>query len=367
MPKTHVGLIYGGQSPEHEVSVDSAHNVFEVFDRDEYRVTPIRIDPEGRWHVETPDTAALRDPDAPPRSIEEQHALFSPATGDGSEIATSKDSASALDPLDLDVAFPMLHGPNGEDGRVQGLLRTLGIPFVGADVLGSATCMDKEVAKRMMRDADLPVVPFRVLRYGDERIPFVEVQAELGDVLFVKPANAGSSVGTAKVTSEDEYHEAADAAFDYDNKVLVEAAIDGREIECAVLGNGNPRASTPGEIVSTAQFYTYEAKYDAEADQAHMEVPAEGLPDALLARVQDLATRAYHVLGCEGMGRVDFFVTEAHQMFINEINTIPGFTERSMYPVMWEHMNMPQSELLSALIQLALDRHERDARIKTKR
>ena len=373
--KIHVGLIYGGRSPEHEVSIKSARRAFDALASKRYRVTPIRIDRSGRWHIEEPASAALQNPDAAPDAApdtsanhSENHALFSPAD-DGAEVLTGRQrredgAAAELAPLDLDVAFPMLHGPNGEDGRVQGLLQTLGLPYVGADVLGSAVCMDKEVAKRLLRDAGFPVVPFRVLRFGNEAPPFEEVTEALNAAtLFVKPANAGSSVGASKVEQEAEYEQAVDEAFDYDNKVLIEQAMEGREIECAVIGNEEPRATVPGEIVSTASFYTYEAKYDAEADAAHMEVPAD-LPTGVAGRIRTLATDAYRVLGCEGMARVDFFVTPEHDLFINEINTIPGFTERSMFPVMWEHMEMPAGELLDTLIQLALDRHERDARIK---
>jgi D-alanine-D-alanine ligase len=258
----------------------------------------------------------------------------------------------------------MLHGQNGEDGRVQGLLHTVGIPYTGADVLASASCMDKEVTKRQLRDAGLPIVPFRVIRYG-QHLAFEEATAALGLPLFVKPANSGSSVGTSKVEDEAQFTDAVTEAFNYDNKVLVETAVTGREIECAVLGNEEPRASTPGEVVSTAAFYTYDAKYE-DADAAHMEVPAD-IPDAVAARIRSLATDAYRVLGCEGMARVDFFVTPEHEVFVNEINTIPGFTERSMYPVMWEHEGLSAEQLADTLIQLAFDRHARDARLKTTR
>ena len=368
----HVGLLYGGRSPEHEVSIDSAHNVFKALtEMERHRVTPIRIDRAGRWHVEDPETAALRDPDAHSGDATDEtkaRTLLAPAER-GAEIQTGgsqhgpQRGTEALAPLTLDVALPMLHGPNGEDGRVQGLLQTLGLPYVGADVLSSAACMDKEVAKRLMRDADLPIVPFRVLRYGADRPPFSEIEAALGTPLFVKPANAGSSVGASKVESEADYEPAVDEAFKFDNKVLVETAIDGREIECAVMGNEEPRASVPGEIVSEAEFYTYDAKYDEEADAAHMEVPAD-LPEETQARIRSLAIDAYRLLGCEGLARVDFFVTDEQELFLNEINTIPGFTQRSMYPVMWEHMGTPLGELLDALIQLALDRHERDRRLQ---
>lgn len=373
MVKTHVGLLYGGRSAEHEVSVASAHNVFEALDAERYRVTPIRIDRAGRWHVEDAETAVLHAPDDLPDAAEDSsadRALLSPADEDA-EILTGQwnraDGAARLSPLALDVAFPMLHGQNGEDGRVQGLLHTLGLPYVGADVLGSAACMDKEATKRLLRDAGLPIVPFRVCRHGGARPSFAEATGALGATLFVKPANSGSSVGVSKVEGDAAaYDRALDEAFHYDNKVLVETAVEGREIECAVIGNEEPRAAGPGEIVSTATFYTYEDKYSDTEDSARMEVPAD-LPDDVAERARTLATGAYRTLGCEGMARVDFLMSPEQDLFVNEINTIPGFTERSMFPVMWAHAGLPTPALLDELIRLALARHERDARFKTTR
>lgn len=359
MPRTHVGLIYGGRSSEHEVSVKSARNVYAALDPARYEVTPIWIDPRGRWHVGEAAEAALRSAGAEP-SAAPGRTLLAPA-GDGAAVLAG---AEQLEPLGIDVAFPMLHGQNGEDGRVQGLLETLGLPYVGAGVLGSAACMDKEVTKRLLRDAGLPIVPFRLARWG-EHPPYPEVTGVLGEKLFVKPANSGSSVGTSKATTEEEYHRALDDAFAYDTKVIVETAVSGREIECAVIGNEEPRTAALGEIVSTAAFYTYDAKYE-NADEARMEVPAD-LPEAVSDRLRAMAAEAYRALSCEGMARVDFFVTPGYDVFINEINTIPGFTERSMFPVMWAHSGLPTGDLVDALIRLALDRHARDARLKTSR
>ncbi len=342
MPRLHVGLLYGGVSSEHEISILSARNVLAALDPARYRVTPIRIDRQGRWHVEEPGASVLT----------------------GSDAVDDGDALPRLPSLGLDVAFPMLHGQNGEDGRVQGLLQTLGLPFVGPGVLASAVCMDKEVAKRLMRDAGLPVVPFRVA-YPHDRPDFDAVAGALGTPLFVKPANSGSSVGTSKVENEAEFKAALDEAFGFDHKVLVEQAVVGREIECAVIGNEQPRVAVPGEVVSTATFYTYDAKYEDE-DAARMEVPAD-LPGAVLERLRARALDAYRVLGCEGLARVDFFVTSDEDHYINEVNTIPGFTARSMFPVMWDAAGLPLGELVDTLIQLALDRHARDARLKTSR
>ena len=362
MERVHVGLLYGGLSAEHDVSIVSARNVYAAIDPARYRVTLIRIDRAGRWRVERPE--ALRGGAAPDDAGDE--VLFSPAD-DGAEVLIRRDAgdgAARLEPLALDVAFPMLHGQNGEDGRVQGFLTTIGIPYVGPDVLGSAVCMDKEVTKRLLRDSGLPIVPFRIVRRG-EQPRYEDVAEALGSTLFVKPANSGSSVGTSKADDAGGFAQALALAFAYDHKVLVETAIAGREVECAVLGNEEPRASVPGEIVMTAPFYTYEAKY-LDADASRMEVPAD-LPAAVAERVRALAVEACRVLGCEGMARVDFFVTPDGDVFINEVNTIPGFTERSMYPVMWAETGLPYGALVDALIQLALDRHARNARLKTTR
>ena len=356
----HVGLIYGGVSSEHEVSIRSARNVLAAFDPDRYRVTPIRIDRQGRWHVEDRETSLLTVGEE--HAAKGRHTRFTPGEDAAALRVRRDDRPAEWEPLAIDVAVPMLHGQNGEDGRVQGFLQTLGIPFVGPGVLGSAACMDKEVTKRLLRDSGLPIVPFRIARHG-ERLPYDEVTAALGPTLFVKPANSGSSVGTSKATSAEAFDRALEEAFGYDNKVLVEQAIRGREIECAVIGNEEPRASVPGEIVSTAEFYTYDAKYE-DPDASRMQVPAD-LPPMIADQIRSLAVDAFRVLSCEGMARVDFFVTPEFDLYINEINTIPGFTDRSMFPVMWAHTGLPIGELVDTLIQLALDRHARNARLKT--
>ena len=359
--KLHVGLIYGGLSAEHAVSIQSARSVYEALDAERYTITPIYIDPEGRWHAE----------DSPARLLQEAEEsssaeiLFSPMDDAGVVLARS-DEATELQRLNLDVAFPMLHGQNGEDGRIQGFLQTLGIPYVGAGVPASAACMDKEVTKRLLRDAGLPITPFRVLHRADKHRPtFDEVANEFGAPFFVKPANSGSSVGITKVERAEDYADALAYAFDYDRKILIEKGISGREIECAVLGNEHPKASVLGEIVLTAEFYTYDAKY-VDADASRMEVPAD-IPADISDRMRTMAEDACRVLGCEGMARVDFFLSDDLEILISEINTIPGFTLRSMYPLMWEHTGLPIGALVDRLIQLALERHERDSRIRTSR
>ncbi len=361
MKRLHVGLIYGGLSSEHEVSVNSARNVFEALDPQRYDVTPIWIDRAGGWNVETSPEHLL----GKAAEIAASHTLFSPMD-DAGTVLTSTDEAPHLQDIHFDVAFPMLHGQNGEDGRVQGFLHTLGIPYVGPDVLGSAVCMDKEMTKRLLRDAGLSVTPFVVAHRFDTRMPtFAEIADAFGVPFFVKPANSGSSVGITKVGDADSYDDALTYAFNYDRKILIEKGISGREIECAVLGNEEPKASVLGEIVSTAEFYTYDAKY-IDADASRMEVPAD-LPSDVADRMRAMAEQACRVLGCEGMARVDFFYADDGEILLNEVNTIPGFTSRSMYPVMWEHTGLPFGKLVDRLIELALERHARDSKIKTSR
>ena len=353
-----VGLIYGGRSPEHEVSIQSARNVARALRDAGHTVTPIRISPDGAWRVEDGPDALLAD------AAGGGTPLLFPAEAHGRLLRQSADGR--LGEVEIDVAFPVLHGQNGEDGRVQGLLQTLGVPYVGPDVLGSAVCMDKDVAKRLLVAAGVPVAAFATVRRTDRDGAAFEALAErLGTPLFVKPANSGSSVGVTKVEAADAFGPALDLAFRYDRKVLVEEAVVGREIEVAVLGNEEPQASAPGEIVSTAQFYTYEAKYQ-DADAARMEVPAD-LPADVAERLRQLAVETYTTLGCEGMARVDFFLADDGRVLVNEVNTIPGFTARSMYPVMWEQAGLTNADLADTLVRLAVARHRRDAAIETSR
>ena len=345
----HVGLLFGGVSSEHEISIRSARNVLRALESAGHRVTPVRIARDGRWHVETAaDLAGDGPPELDRRAV-------------GAELA---DGLAAFLALGVDVVFPILHGQNGEDGRVQGFVHTLGLPFVGPDVLGSAVCMDKVVAKELLAAAGVPVTPYRVVRRG-ETVEFDAVADVLGLPLFVKPANSGSSVGVTKVEAADGFPAALAEAFRYDAKVLVEQAIAGREIECAVLGNEDAQASPLGEIVNTAAFYDYDAKY-TDPEASRMQVPAD-VPPELSDEMRGLALRAYRALGCEGLARVDFFLCADGTLLVNELNTIPGFTERSMYPVMWEHAGLDNAALADRLVSLALERHVRDAAIATTR
>ncbi len=254
------------------------------------------------------------------------------------------------------MIFPIVHGTLGEDGCLQGLLRMADLPFVGSDVLGSAVCMDKDVSKRLLRDAGIAVTPFITLnRRNAARTSFDMAVGKLGLPMFVKPANQGSSVGVSKVNDEAEYHAAVELALGFDEKVLVESAVRGREIECAVLGNDNPIASGCGEIVVSSGFYSYDSKY-IDDQAAQVVVPADISVEAS-ERIRRLAIEAFEVLGCAGLARVDVFLTDDGEVLINEINSLPGFTRISMYPKLWQAAGMSYSELVSRLIELALERH----------
>jgi D-alanine-D-alanine ligase len=266
----------------------------------------------------------------------------------------------------LDVIFPVLHGPFGEDGTVQGLLKLANVPFVGAGVLGSALGMDKDVMKRLLREAGIPIARFiATSRYSSEEIDFDYAQGRLGLPLFIKPANLGSSVGIHKVKDREGFERAVSDAFNYDNKIVIEEYIAGREIECSVLGNNNPIASVPGEVLPRHEFYSYEAKY-LDENGAVLEIPAK-VSAEISDSMRQLAIRTFSVLCCEGMARVDFFLRNDSEIIVNEINTIPGFTEISMYPKLWEATGVSYRDLIDKLIELALERFEREKRLKTGR
>ncbi len=328
--KIRVGVIFGGKSTEHEVSLMSAKNVIAALNTKKYEIVRILIDKEGQWQW-----------------------------GEGGVKANPPLVESSVD-----VVFPVLHGSLGEDGTVQGLLKLMDIPFVGPSVLGSAIGMDKDVQKRLLRDAGIPIAKFLTVRAQEKgEINFAEAKKALGLPLFVKPANAGSSVGVSKVKKEADFMPAIEDAFRYDSKVLIEEAIEGREIECAVLGNEDPIASIPGEVKPNHEFYSYEAKYIDE-NGALLEIPAQ-LPKEVLKKVQETAVAAFKVLECEGMSRVDCFVTKDGRVLVNEINTIPGFTKISMYPKLFEASGISYSDLIDRLIQFALARAEREKKLET--
>jgi D-alanine-D-alanine ligase len=351
--KITVGIIFGGKSAEHEVSLQSAKNVYDAIDRSRFEPVLIGIDKNGVWRSTGGSLSLLNSSDPSRISL----------NPDGTPVAlcpasAGRLSAQALEPgvpsgPNLDVIFPILHGPLGEDGTVQGLLKLAGVPFVGSGVLGSAVSMDKDVMKRLFRDAGIPIGKFLAFKASEKTPSFAEITKALGSPVFVKPANMGSSVGISKVKNEAEYEKAVKEAFKYDVKIIIEEFIPGREIECAVLGNENPAASVPGEIIPTHEFYSYDAKY-LDENGARLEIPAK-INDDSKKRVQELAIKAFKTLCCAGLSRVDFFMKENGEVLINEINTLPGFTKISMYPKLWEASGIGYTELISRLIELALE------------
>jgi D-alanine-D-alanine ligase len=333
--RVRVAVLLGGRSSEHEISLASARSVLEALDPERYETVTVEIGRDGRWELGT-------------------------GSDDGS-VAETLPVPTANVPATLgevDVVFPVLHGPFGEDGTVQGLLELAGVPYVGAGVLGSALAMDKDVFKAVMRDRGIPVTRNITLRQGQApENPF-------GYPVFVKPARLGSSVGISKVQSEEKLAAAIELAFRHDEKVLVEEFVPGVEVECGVLGNEEPFASLPGEIVSHgfrgADWYDFSAKYDEGG--MDLVVPPR-LPEETIERVQELAVRSFVAGECEGMARVDFFVREDGEVLLNELNTIPGFTATSVYAKLFEESGVPYPELVDRLVQLALERHERRSRL----
>ncbi|MCX7120919.1 MAG: D-alanine--D-alanine ligase [Gammaproteobacteria bacterium] len=332
-------VLCGGQSTEHDISLLSAKNIIERLDKNKYSVSVVKINHDGQW---------LYFKNAAEFFSGAQSALMYIIPGDKNPFQT-EDQA-----IHVDCLFPVLHGTNGEDGTIQGLFELLQIPFVSGDYLGSAIAMDKDIAKRLMRDASIPVVDWIKVRKS-EKINYAEVKKQLGDILFVKPNSLGSSVGVHKVTDQYSFDAAIKDAFRFDEYVLIERAMIGREIECSVLGNANPKASLLGEIINHTEFYSYDAKY-VDGAASTVSIPAE-LSSKTMSAAQDMAITAFKALRCVGMARVDFFLMSDERLFINEINTIPGFTNISMYPKNWEASGLSYVHLLDELIQLAIERH----------
>ena len=363
MKKLRVGVLFGGRSAEHEVSLQSARNVIAAIDQKKFEIVPILITKEGRWLLGMlpPGSASRPSLAGVPKEGMEVIPTATPSVQGSLLPAACREGAPPLKPLD--VIFPVLHGTFGEDGAVQGLLELAGIPYVGAGVLGSAAGMDKDVMKRLFHERGLPIVPYVAVRRVDlqlnPRHVFAAVEKKFHYPVFVKPANLGSSVGISKARNRKELEQALHAAADYDTKVLVEKAILGREIECSVLGNEDPIASFPGEIIAGGEFYDYAAKY--LEDTAQLIVPAPLRP-MQMKRVQQLAVAAFQAVECSGMARVDFFLEKrTGRILLNEINTIPGFTKISMYPRMWEASGLPYGKLIDRLIELAIKRHRERA------
>lgn len=381
MKKLRVGVIYGGRSGEHEVSIASAAAIFKHLDRTRYEAVPIRIEKDGRWVLADKVPLALSASEV----IEQSRHATARAVRAGRETllvshpsedtlvtierrpaagaAEGEPDGAVVTGLGLDVVFPVLHGPYGEDGTVQGLLELAGVPYVGSGVLGSSLSMDKAMAKQVLTANGVAQARSRSFREHEITPSFPQqLVDELGLPLFVKPANMGSSVGVSKAKTVEAVRDAIDLALSYDEWVVVEEAITGREIEVAVLGNLEPRASVPGEIVPGAEFYDYADKYLDDGSQAV--IPARLSPEAT-AEVQALAVRIFHVLRCEGMARVDFFFEDGpggRGFLCNEVNTIPGFTPISMYPKLWIASGLSYAELIDELVRLALERQTRRRR-----
>jgi D-alanine-D-alanine ligase len=336
--RTRVAVLMGGRSSEHEISVTSARSVIAALDPERYDVREIEIDRDGRWELPRPSAPALEK------------------AADGLPVPVKNGRPQPLG--DVDVVFPVLHGPFGEDGTVQGLLELAGVAYVGSGVTASALCMDKDLFKSVMRDKGVPVVESETVRRWDRD----GLASPFGFPVVVKPARLGSSVGISIVREPDELAAAVELAFEHDEKILLEEFVDGVEVECSVLGNEEPIASLPGEIVPlSSDWYDYSAKYD----EGGMEliVPAR-ISSAASERVQELAVASFVAADCEGMARVDFFVREGGDVLVNELNTIPGFTATSVYAKLFEASGIGYGELLDRLVELALERRDRRASLR---
>jgi D-alanine-D-alanine ligase len=355
--RVRVVVLAGGRSSEREISFASARSVAAALDPERYEVLPVAIGEQGAWEL-LPSIAALAAPD--------DHSAALPASLlPGTPALATRGAGDTPAFADVDVVFPVLHGPFGEDGTVQGLLETVGLPYVGSGVLGSSVAMDKDLCKNVLRGAGSAVAPSLTVRDGhddpdDPALPGRVGQA-LGWPVFVKPASLGSSVGISRVRSGDELAAALQLGFAHDEKVLIEAAIDGREIECGVLGNTDPIASAIAEIRPHGDWYDYAAKY--EVDGSEIVIPAE-LDAATAARVRETALAAFRACECQGMARIDFFLRPGGELVLNELNTIPGFTRTSVYARLFEAQGLPYGELLDRLIELALERAARRARYR---
>lgn len=359
MKKT-VALIFGGKSAEHEVSLRSARNIAEALDKDLFTPVIIGISKEGGW-FRFPDTGVFTQTTKIVNKELPQHAEpVALISWQGQPALYSlKDHSHTT----IDIAFPILHGTMGEDGTIQGLFKMVNLPFVGCGVWSSAAGMDKEIMKRLLAEAHIPNAKYLLLT-PFKNTSYEEVVQKLGTPFFIKPANAGSSVGVHKIKSAEDFAVKLKDAFQFDHKVLAEEFIQGREIECSVMGhNRAPQASLPGEVIPQHEFYSYEAKY-LDDNGALLKIPAE-LSSEQLGKLQDLAKKTYQVMGCDGLTRVDFFLRTNGDFYINEINTLPGFTKISMYPKMWEATGISYKELITKLIGFGIEKFQEEQSLKT--
>jgi D-alanine-D-alanine ligase len=350
MNKTRIALIYGGRSVEHGVSINSARNIAKYIDKSRFEPFYIGITESGQWHLT-------------------EHIDKNISAGESLSLSLTTHEPSFVTPsgkiLKADVIFPILHGTDGEDGSVQGLFKVVDLPMVGTGVLGSAISMSKVITKKILKEAGLPVSPFLYGHFNNQsEFTFDRVRQQVGLPFMVKSASLGSSVGVSKVNSQADFEKALSEAFRFDDVVLFETYIKGREVECAILGNYPPETSLPGEIIISHayEFYTFDAKY-VDPDAVKIEIPANVTPSEA-EKIRTLSLRAYQELACEDFARVDLFLTENGEVFINEINTIPGFTNSSMYPMMWKERGIGFTDLISRLIDLALERYRRGKRLQ---
>lgn len=346
--KRKVAILYGGRSVEHQVSINSAKNVYQYIDRDKFEPVPVGIAQDGSWHLKDEVDGNFEGGDSLSLSLDPTNLKF-------------KDALQEIRP---DVVFPMLHGTNGEDGSIQGLLQSMDIPFVGTGVLGSSVAMNKLTTKRLLQAAGLPVGKYLAYHfYQKQELDFDHIQEELGLPFMAKAVSLGSSVGVSKVSSRADFEKAVLDGFRFDSAILFEEYLQGRELECSVMGNTPPRASEPAEIVISKnyEFYTYEAKYlDPKAVELH--VPAK-LDVRISERIKQLSIQAYQALHCEDFARVDLFFTGDDEVWVNEINTIPGFTNSSMFPMMWQEKGISFTDLVTTLVDIALERSEVSKRV----
>lgn len=358
--KKRVAILFGGKSAEHEVSIRSAKNVTEALDKDLFEPILIGISKEGSWYRFSDQSIFTQITSLSIKSL--------PATAEPVALICQMGRPSLFSlknqtHSEVDIAFPILHGTMGEDGTIQGLFKMVQLPFVGCGVFSSAAGMDKEVMKRLLSEAKIPMAKY-VLLTPEMKHSFDYLVQELGNPFFIKPANAGSSVGVHKIRTEDEFKVKLADAFQFDRKVLAEEFMQGREIECSVMGsNEHPEASLPGEIIPQHDFYSYEAKY-LDDNGALLKIPAE-MSSQSLEKMQSIAKKTYQVMGCDGLTRVDFFMRADGNFFINEINTMPGFTKISMYPKMWEASGLGYKALITKLVNLGFERHQKEQELKT--
>ncbi|AGH96312.1 D-alanine--D-alanine ligase family protein [Pseudobdellovibrio exovorus] len=355
--KKKIALVFGGRSAEHEVSIKSARNIYKAIDTQLFTPILIGVSKEGSWyHFE--NDSVFEMPALTDNNLNPDQAICLLSHNEKPHMLLLKNGEK----VSLDCAFPIIHGTMGEDGTLQGYFKILNIPFVGCSVLSSAVGMDKDYMKRLLTEAQIPNSRYVVLTRS-QPLSYAQITEKLGSPFFIKPANAGSSVGVHKVKDATSFTTLLADSFLYDHKVIAEEFIEGREVECAVLGlNQNPKASLPGELIVKHEFYSYEAKY-LDAQGAEIVIPANLTTEQIQA-VQTLAKQTYTALGCDGLTRVDFFIRKNGQVYVNEINTLPGFTQISMYPKMWEASGISYSQLISDLIHLAFEKHQHDNSLK---